>query len=211
MPPGKIQLASSARPRPGLRLSQPGQGRLQLQNYHTRQQVRGEPGRIAPVSQRSCCRECRKFQARLSSHDLPWTGLGGEIDEGSQVRPVHVPDHIFSRLRVSPEDVGLAVTVEINRPHDLPWTGLGGEHRRRKSAFAPFMYQTTFSPVCGVSPEDVGLAVAVEITSPHDLPGEGGTGASIDKGSHVRPIHVPDHILARLRCFSRGCRACRRR
>ncbi len=70
---------------------------------------------------------------------------------------------------VPPEDVGLAIIVEIPDTHNRP-VQIGVGEVRRPDSVTPFMYQTRFAPVHGVPPEDVGLAVIVEIPDAHNLP-----------------------------------------
>src|SRR5512145_1005688 len=64
----------------------------------------------------------------LFSYNLP-----GLVGEGKSVgirgpgHPVHVPNHVSSRARVAPQDVCLAVVIEVTRADNLP--GLVGVRR----------------------------------------------------------------------------------
>src|SRR5512145_3042453 len=63
----------------------------------------------------------RFIDTYLFSHNLP-----GLVGEGKSVgirgpgHPVHVPHHVSSRGRVAPQDVRLAVVIEVTRTNNLP-------------------------------------------------------------------------------------------
>ncbi len=58
---------------------------------------------------------------------------------------VHVPDRVLTGCGVSPEEVGLAITVEVAHPHNVPvQIGDGIEAQTPWLNVTPFMYQTAF-------------------------------------------------------------------
>ena len=90
--------------------------------------------------------------------DLPGRRDGGEGRTGSDIHPVHVPDHIFSRRGLSPEDVRLAVVVEISNPFDLPGRRDGGEGRTGSDIHPVHVPDHIFSRR-GLSPEDIRVPI----------------------------------------------------
>jgi len=81
---------------------------------------------------------------------------------------IHIPHINSTGALMPPEDIGLAITVEIPSPHDLP------DEVRTRHHPCPGMIEAIHIPRINstgrlMSPEDVGLAITVEIPSPHDL------------------------------------------
>ena len=61
----------------------------------------------------------------LSRHLHVLVGDGFEHRTSRRGYPVHVPDHVLAGCGVPPEDIGLAVVIEVGSTHHLP--GLVGK------------------------------------------------------------------------------------
>src|SRR5579864_5478072 len=87
---------------------------------------------------------------------------------------VHKPDRVIAGRVVVPQDVGLAVCVEVADPRDTPvkirHRGGSGTARDRSPVHEPDRV------IAGraVVPQDVRLAVSVEVADPRDVPVEVG-------------------------------------
>src|SRR5205823_8244809 len=113
-------------------------------------------------------------------------------------QPVHQPDVILASRGVAPQDVGLAVAVEVTDPLHLP-----GLVAQRVDRTRPGDRETVHQPdvvLAGrsIAPQDVGLAIAVEVADPLHLPARGRI-HEVDGtlGGDAQPVHQPAVILAR--------------
>src|SRR5262249_19884136 len=93
-----------------------------------------------------------------------------EADAGSMCSSVHVPDLKLAGAALVPEDVRLAVLVEVVGSHDLPpgvvWDSV--EIRGREPGPPTHEPDLTLSAV--PVPEDVGVTILVEVVGADDLP-----------------------------------------
>src|SRR5262249_22806110 len=95
-------------------------------------------------------------------------------DEGGLLRTaadhgsaVHKPDHNLSAGHVAPEDVGIAITIEVPGP-----VGRDKSLLRTAADHGSAIHKPDHNLSAGhVAPEDVGIAVAVEVAGPGDGPG----------------------------------------
>src|SRR6516162_6779273 len=125
-------------------------------------------------------------------------------DRGQDGTATHLPDYHrpvgacrSAGVGAAPQDVGLAVAVEVVGADDRP---TGGNHlvadvgQDRTAAHFPDRYLAVGAvrhrPV-GAAPQDVGLAVAVEVAGADDLPTIGNFLAP-DPGQDSTAVHLPD-------------------
>src|SRR5207248_776925 len=110
--------------------------------------------------------------------------------------PVHQVEVVLARRGVAPQDVCLAVTVEVADPLHLPgWIHkvdgtLGGGAQ-------PVHQPDVVLAGRGVAPQDVGFAVAVEVPGPLYLPGRiAQRGERALRDDRLR-VHQPEVVFAR--------------
>src|SRR5258706_384758 len=100
---------------------------------------------------------------------MPWGArIGPDIAGGQHRGSVHLPDHGLTAVAL-PQDVGLAVAIEILRALDVPrrseiGTDIGVADERQP------VHRPDSGLAAVVLPEDIGLAVAVEIPGAFDMP-----------------------------------------
>src|SRR5207244_847200 len=103
-----------------------------------------------------------------------------DIGSADDIGSVHQPD-AGRPVIVLPQDVGLAVAVEIARAFDVPGgAGIGADIDGRGGR-GP-VHQPDAGLTVVVLPKDVGLAVAVEIAGALDMPRSTRIGADIGAG-----------------------------
>src|SRR5712692_501417 len=96
--------------------------------------------------------------------DLPVLAVdGGEPAIADQAGPVEQPYTDFASTGVAPQDVGLAVAVEVADAGNLPVRVADGGERARADHAGPVEQPDKDFAIAGVAPQDVGLAVAVEV------------------------------------------------
>src|SRR5213078_4508705 len=83
---------------------------------------------------------------------------------------IHEPDRVLSGRAVAPQDVDLAVTVEVTRPGEVPVQVRERQDRGAARDGAADHEPDRVLTGALVVPQDVGLPVAVEITDPDDRP-----------------------------------------
>src|SRR5260370_8255389 len=106
--------------------------------------------------------------ARLD--DRPSCGCRAETDGQHELRAVHQP-HGHIAARVTPQDVALAVTVEVAGSDHGPGGGHISDPRRIGIQDGAAVHFPDCNIAAGIAPEDVPLATAVEVTgSDHGPP-----------------------------------------
>src|SRR6185295_15232483 len=109
------------------------------------------------------------------------------------LRPtVHEPDG-HGAVEVAPQDVALAVAVEVTGCDDLPVVVAARARRVRFADLRPTVHEPDGHGAVEVAPQDVALAVAVEVTRCEDLPGVVAARARRVRFADLRPtVHEPD-------------------
>ena len=97
---------------------------------------------------------------------------------------------------MAPEDIGLAVSIEVADSHDLPiqvtyssWRGLGRDG-------GPIHQPDIKLARDRMAPENIGFTVSVEVTDSHDLPIQVTDGSWGGLGRNGSSIHQPEINLA---------------
>src|SRR5258708_9457900 len=108
--------------------------------------------------------------ARLD--DRPSCGRRAETDGQHELRAVHQP-HGHIAARVTPQDVALAVTVEVAGSGHGPGGGHISDPRRIGIQDGGAVHFPDCTVAAGVAPENVPLAIAVEVAGIDDGPGRG--------------------------------------
>src|SRR6185312_7194737 len=110
--------------------------------------------------------------------------------------PVHFPDHGLPVARVLPENVGVAVAIEVAGPDRGPARPGIGDGPAADDA-GPVHLPDRHLPIC-VLPQDVGMAVAVEVAGADLVPARPGIGRQnlTAPGDLAGPVHFPDGDLA---------------
>jgi hypothetical protein len=115
---------------------------------------------------------CRWPSVGVRTLDRP---NGVDSSEGSGRRQdrqsVHEPDRGIA-AGVAPENVALAVAVEVTGFPDRPIGGHCAEQPGRRQD-RQAVHEPDRGIAAGVAPENVGLAVAIEVAGSHDRPGGG--------------------------------------
>jgi hypothetical protein len=89
---------------------------------------------------------------------------------GLDGQTVHRIEVVLPRSLVAPQDVGLAVAIEIARSRDAPiLIGDGSNVSLAQDRGAVHQVNVVLAAAC-VPPEDVALAVAIEVAGADDLP-----------------------------------------
>src|SRR5882672_6251384 len=111
---------------------------------------------------------------------------------------IHEPDYVLAGGAVAPQDVGLAVPVEVADPRDAPveirYRGeVGGAARNRGAVHEPDRVRAG----CVVVPQDVGLAVPIEVADSRDAPVEIRCRSEVGSATRNRgAVHEPDRVRA---------------
>src|SRR5437773_4025971 len=110
---------------------------------------------------------------------------------------MHQPDVVLARHGVAPQDVGLAVAIEVADPLHLPGLVAHSVDRTRPGDRETVHQVDVVLAGRGVAPQEVGLAVAVEVADPLHLPARGRI-HEVDGtlGGGAQPIRQPDVVLA---------------
>src|SRR6266480_7473517 len=139
-----------------------------------------------------------RLDPRLAFH-LSARGRIHEVDGtlGGDAQPVHQPDVVLAHRDVAPQDVGLAVAIEVADPLHLPRLVAQRVDRTRPGDRETVHQVDVVLAGRGVAPQEVGLAVAVEVADPLHLPARGRI-HKVDGtlGSGAQPVHQPDVVLA---------------
>src|SRR5204863_65409 len=117
---------------------------------------------------------------------------GVEIDVGELGPAVHLPEH-RGAVVVAPDEVGLAVAVEVAAPLDVPVGRDLVEVDVDELGAAVHLPENRGA--VDVAPDEVTLAVAVEVAEALDAPIRGDL-VEIDVGELAAAIHLPQHRLA---------------
>src|SRR5258708_2252310 len=96
--------------------------------------------------------------------------------------PIHEPNRNVAAGGVAPQNVALAVTVEVARPSDLEVGGDISHARRVGVQDRGAVHFPNYNVAAGIAPRDVALAVSVELESPDD--GQSG-GLGFEEGAAV--------------------------
>src|SRR5262245_16236907 len=102
--------------------------------------------------------------------DLPFGAGPAQHRRADDTRAIHEPDR-HGAVSVPPEDVGLAVPVDIFHALDGPVDGDSADHGRAGNGGA--VHEPDRHGAVSVPPENVRLAVTVEVTHGLDGPGSG--------------------------------------
>src|SRR6266851_3806643 len=115
--------------------------------------------------------------------------------ETRQRETVHEEHRVLAGRAVAPQDVGLAVTVEVADSRDTPVEIRNrSEHRAARNGGAVHEPDYVLTGRA-VAPQDVGLAVSIKVTDSGNAPAEihlGERGAARNRGG----VHEPDRVLA---------------
>src|SRR5258707_2663022 len=88
-------------------------------------------------------------------------------------RAVHEPNRNVAASGVAPQNVAIAVTVEVARPSDLEAGGDISHARRVGIQDRGAVHFPNRNVAAGIVPQDIALAVAVEVAGSNDGPGGG--------------------------------------
>ena len=147
----------------------------------------------------SCCQRMSDLPSPLKS-PVPLTcqlgpGLNGPTAPTVRLHAVHQPDR-WRPIAVLPQDVGLAVAVEVAGALDLP----ARPRIERADGTHGHGFMPSISQIAGVPsllPQDVGLAVAVEVAGVLDLPARPRIERADGTHGHgVDAVHQPDRRRA---------------
>src|SRR5882672_2957972 len=110
---------------------------------------------------------------------------------------IHEPDYVLAGGAVAPQDVGLAVPVEVAVPRDAPVeiryrSEVGSAARNRGAVHEPDRVRAG----CVVVPQDVGLAIPVKVADPYDAPVEVPYRTDNMPAQNRSAVHEPDRDLA---------------
>src|SRR5207302_467099 len=118
--------------------------------------------------------------------------IGTDIGIAQERQSVHQPNRSLTGRIALPQDVGLAIAVEIADALDMPFithAAWSAEADPGRSVHQPDRGLTAV-----VLKKDVGFAVAVEIPGALGVPGGIGR-ADIGAGENVRAVYQPDGCL----------------
>ena len=119
----------------------------------------------------SFCQRMSALPSPLKSpvaRDVPARSRVRQTPASNEAGAVHQPDR-GRAVAVLPENVGLAVAVEVAGPRDVPARSRVRQSPASNEAGAVHQPDRELRAVIGL-PENVGLAVAVEVASPRDVP-----------------------------------------
>src|SRR6185437_14075151 len=124
---------------------------------------------------------------RIGAHEL--------AAAGDLARPVHFPDRRLA-ARVLPQDVGMAVAVEVAGSDRVPAWPRNGAHRPAADDVAPVHLPDRDLAGASVLPQDVRMAVAIEVAGSDRLPAWPWIGSDHSAADDAGPVHLPDRGLA---------------
>src|SRR5882672_3732176 len=110
---------------------------------------------------------------------------------------IHEPDYVLAGGAVAPQDVGLAVPVEVADPRDapveIPYRTDNMPAQNRSAVHEPDRDLAGGA----VAPQDVGLAVPIEVADSRDAPVEIRCRSEVGSATRNRGvIHEPDRVRA---------------
>src|SRR5512146_1361134 len=148
----------------------------------------GQPGETdgwGPATRRS------HGSGRLGSiPDLPGGRENTQVAPGRLSGAVHDPDAAVAGERVLPEDVGVAVAIEVAGARNHP-AGGNAAHGEPGDFGGPVHGPRPVLSGRRVLPKDIGVAVAIEIARADHLPGSG-VDAQVAPGCLSGAVHDPD-------------------
>src|SRR5580704_8614124 len=127
------------------------------------------------------------------TRNLPIVADNAERASTDQINPIQ-PSFVNFATVVPPQDVGLAVGIEVANPSNVPV--VADRAGRASTDHLGPVHKQDVDFTGGVPPQDVGLAVTVEVANPGNLPivADNAERAGTD---HLSPVHQQDVDFAR--------------